>query len=77
MLFISFSAKSQVNFISPLKIPLSLSANFGELRENHYHSGLDIKTQGVTGKEVVAADSGYVTRLTQTVPYPNCAPATE
>ena len=60
MLFISFSAKSQVNFISPLKIPLSLSANFGELRENHYHSGLDIKTQGVTGKEVVAADSGYV-----------------
>jgi hypothetical protein len=60
ILFLSFSAKSQVNFIPPLKIPISLSATFGELRENHFHSGIDIKTQGVTGKEVVAADSGYV-----------------
>ncbi len=60
MLFLSFSARGQVNFISPLKIPISLSANFGELRDNHFHSGVDIKTQGVTGKEVVAADSGYI-----------------
>jgi hypothetical protein len=60
VLFLSLPVKSQVNFISPLRIPLSLSANFGELRENHFHSGIDIKTQGVTGKEVIAADSGYV-----------------
>lgn len=50
-------------FISPVKIPLQLSANFGELRIDHYHSGLDIKTQGVTGKEVVAAASGYIYRI--------------
>ena len=50
-------------FISPVKIPLSLSANFGELRIDHFHSGLDIKTQGVTGQEVVAAASGYVYRI--------------
>jgi len=50
-------------FISPLKIPLSLSANFGELRADHFHSGLDMRTQGVTGKEVVAAASGYVYRI--------------
>jgi len=50
-------------FISPVKIPLSLSANFGELRVDHFHSGLDIKTQGVTGKEIVAAASGYVYRI--------------
>lgn len=50
-------------FISPVKIPISLSANFGELRADHFHSGLDIKTQGVTGKEVVAASSGYVYRI--------------
>jgi hypothetical protein len=50
-------------FISPVKIPLSLSANFGELRIDHFHSGLDIRTQGVTGKEVVAAASGYVYRI--------------
>jgi len=50
-------------FISPLKIPLLLSSNFGELRIDHFHSGLDIKTQGVTGKEVVAAASGYIYRI--------------
>jgi hypothetical protein len=50
-------------FISPVKIPLSLSANFGELRIDHFHSGLDIRTQGVTGKEVVAAADGYVYRI--------------
>lgn len=50
-------------FISPVRIPLSLSANFGELRVDHFHSGLDIKTQGVTGKEVVATAPGYVYRI--------------
>ena len=50
-------------FISPVKIPLSLSANFGELRIDHFHSGLDIKTQGVSGKEVVAASDGYIYRI--------------
>ena len=50
-------------FISPIRIPLSLSANFGELRVDHFHSGIDIKTQGVTGKEVVAAADGYVYRI--------------
>jgi hypothetical protein len=47
-------------FISPLRIPLSLSSNFGELRIDHFHSGIDIKTQGVVGKEVIATASGYI-----------------
>ncbi len=55
--------KDRSIFISPVRIPLALSANFGELRTDHFHSGLDIKTQGVTGKEVVAASSGYVYRI--------------
>jgi hypothetical protein len=60
---VNYNQKYSTNFISPLKIPLSLSANFGELRIDHFHSGLDIKTQGVTGKEVLAAASGYVYRI--------------
>lgn len=66
MLFnaLSNNPKYNTSFVPPLKIPLSLSANFGELRADHYHSGLDIKTQGVTGKEVCAAASGYVYRIT-------------
>jgi hypothetical protein len=55
--------KDKTIFISPLKIPLLLSANFGELRIDHFHSGLDIKTQGVVGKEVVAAADGYIFRI--------------
>lgn len=50
-------------FISPVSIPLSLSSNFGELRSDHFHSGIDIRTQGVTGKEVIAAANGYIYRI--------------
>src|SRR5258708_17033358 len=32
-------------FRDPLAVPMSLAANFGELRPNHYHMGLDIRTQ--------------------------------
>ena len=39
-------------FRSPFDFPILLSANFGELRPNHFHNGLDIKTQGVTGKTI-------------------------
>ncbi len=49
--------------ISPLKIPLLMSANFGELRPNHFHSGIDLKTQGRIGLPVYAMDDGYVSRV--------------
>ena len=58
--------KDKTIFISPVKIPLSLSANFGELRADHFHSGIDIKTQGVIGKEIVAPSDGYVYRISIT-----------
>ena len=48
---------------SPLDIPIYLSATFGELRPNHLHAGLDIKTQGVEGKKVYAVADGYVSRI--------------
>lgn len=41
------------------------SANFGEMRPNHFHSGVDLKTDGVEGKVVVAAADGYVSRILQ------------
>lgn len=50
-------------FRSPFDFPLLLSANFGELRPNHFHNGLDIKTQGVTGKPVHSVAEGYVSRV--------------
>lgn len=50
-------------FISPLRDQPSLSASFAELRSDHFHSGLDYKTGGVTGKDVLAIDEGYVYRI--------------
>ena len=48
---------------APLDIPLFLSGNFGELRNNHFHSGIDIKTQGVTGLPVKAVKAGFISRI--------------
>ncbi len=50
-------------FKKPLDIPLLLSGTFGELRPNHFHSGLDIKTKGVVGLPVMASAEGYVGRI--------------
>lgn len=50
-------------FEEPLGVPLVLSGTFGELRSNHFHSGLDIKTQGVEGLEVLASAPGYISRI--------------
>jgi len=54
---------SDVHMHSPVDIPLYLSGTFGELRNNHFHSGLDIKTEGKVGLPVYAAEDGYVSRI--------------
>lgn len=48
---------------SPLDIPLSLSGNFGEIRSNHFHSGVDFKTGNVEGKNVYTVADGYISRI--------------
>ncbi|NVN94296.1 MAG: M23 family metallopeptidase [Bacteroidetes bacterium] len=50
-------------FSSPLHIPLYLSGTFGELRNNHLHSGVDIRTQEKEGFIVYAPANGYVSRI--------------
>lgn len=50
-------------FVPPLHIPLALSGNFGELRANHFHSGLDFKTQGKTGLPIYSIADGYVSKI--------------
>lgn len=50
-------------FTSPLDVNIVLSGTFGELRNNHFHSGLDIKTQQREGLNILAAASGYVSRI--------------
>ena len=50
-------------FANPLAIPLELSGTFGELRSNHFHSGVDIRTQQREGIAVYAPADGYVNRI--------------
>ena len=50
-------------FRSPLDIPLFLSGTFGELRPNHFHAGIDLKTQGKSGLKVYAIADGYISRI--------------
>lgn len=41
----------------------ALSGTFGELRSNHFHSGIDVKTGGSTGHKLYAIADGYIYRL--------------
>ncbi|MDD2243229.1 MAG: M23 family metallopeptidase [Dysgonamonadaceae bacterium] len=60
--FFTLASYSQ-NYIYPLKLTPALSANFGELRNNHFHSGIDFKTQQVINKPVYTIDDGYISRI--------------
>ena len=62
LLSILLPANAQ-NICQPFDFPILLSGNFGELRNNHFHSGIDFKTQGTEGKPVHAVQAGYVSRI--------------
>ena len=51
------------SYANPFAHPITFSGNFGELRVNHFHGGLDFKTGGTTGKAVRALADGYISRI--------------
>jgi hypothetical protein len=60
---ISLLAQIKNELAFPLTIPVSLSANFGEYRLNHFHSGIDIKTMKQIGFPVINIYDGYISRI--------------
>src|SRR3954469_4599842 len=50
-------------FRYPLDLPPSTAGSFGELRPNHFHSGLDFRTNQRKGYPVRAAADGYISRV--------------
>lgn len=60
-----FPSKNYPNnyFSNPLGIPMQLSGNFGELRKEHFHMGIDLRTNQKENLPVYAAASGYVSRI--------------
>ena len=55
---------AQIAFSSPVHFPISLAGNFGEPRPNHFHGGIDVRTEMVEGKPIFAVSEGYVSRIT-------------
>lgn len=50
-------------FTYPIDARISLSGNFGELRTNHYHMGLDMRSDQAENRRVLAAADGYIARI--------------
>ena len=51
-------------FSSPVHHPIKLAGSFGELRNSHYHTGIDIKTsEGVEGDPILAVADGIIHRM--------------
>ena len=63
--FARFAGKYPASgFFSPVEQDIRLSGTFGELRTNHFHAGLDIKSkQGVTGDQIFTTADGFVSRI--------------
>ncbi len=57
------TAQSASEFRSPLDIPILLSGTFAELRSNHFHGGMDIKTNGKQGYRIYAIKEGFISRI--------------
>ncbi len=55
--------KSQSNQNFVMDLPINLSGTFGELRSNHFHSGIDIKTNRVEGLNIYSYEKGYISRI--------------
>jgi len=55
--------KKQSGYIFPVKTSVSFSGGFGELRRNHFHTGLDFRTAGQTGLPVFAVNDGHIARV--------------
>ena len=50
-------------FSNPVGFKMAIAGTFGELRSNHFHSGIDVKTKQTINLPIYAAQDGYVSRI--------------
>ena len=73
ILFVIPSLVGAFELRQPMDLPIELAANCGELRPNHFHSGLDMKTNQQIGQPVYSVYDGYLARINVSpVGYGNC-----
>lgn len=59
-----FAQVNQSSYFSyPLSVPPKLNANFGEMRPNHFHMGLDLNTLSRENLPVYAPADGFISRM--------------
>ena len=58
-----FSTSSSQGVLWPTTLEKHFTSNFGENRDDHFHMGIDIKTKGKIGMEVLAVEDGYISRI--------------
>lgn len=63
LLMVSFFQVHGQSYRSPLDLPLAMSANFAELRPNHFHAGIDYRVGGVVGAKLYAVQDGFISRI--------------
>ncbi len=56
-------AQNKLGYIWPLDTPCVITGNYGELRPNHFHAGIDFSTNGSINKNVYAVEDGYISRI--------------
>ena len=52
-----------IAYVSPVHYPIELAGNFGEPRPNHFHAGIDVKTDRMTGKPLYAMADGFISKV--------------
>jgi len=62
-IFANILSAQQSNYFPPLGEITAVSSLVGEIRPDHFHTGLDFSTYGKNGLKVYAIDSGFVSRI--------------
>ena len=55
--------KNYPDISPPLKLPITLAGTFCELRNSHFHGGIDLRTNGEVGHKIYAVETGFVSRI--------------
>ncbi|MBK8954940.1 MAG: M23 family metallopeptidase [Saprospiraceae bacterium] len=53
-----------IQLAAPVRNDVSISGSFGELRHNHFHAGIDVRSsRGVDGDDILAVADGYISKI--------------
>ncbi len=63
LIFMRSARADHPPFHSPIDIPMQITGSFGELRSNHFHAGIDIRTNGQIGLPIYSGEKGSVSRI--------------